>query len=74
MPQNNNPNGENNDSGGLALVIGGLIGLGLLYLLSKGQTQTQTQQPTIYRCPECKNQIQKGTLSCPYCNTSLRWI
>lgn len=58
-------------AGGLALIIGGIIGLGaLLYLLSKGQTQ----QPMIYRCPECKNQIQKGTACCPYCYTSIRWV
>lgn len=71
MSKNNNPSGDNNDSGGLALLIGGAIGLGLLYLLGKGQTQPQ--QPMIYRCPECRNQIQKGVLVCPYCYTGLKW-
>ncbi len=61
---------KSDDAAGLAVLIGGAIGLGLLYLLSKGQTQ----QPIVYRCPQCKNQIQKGTLSCPYCYTSLKWV
>lgn len=54
----------------LALIVGGAIGIAALAYLFRGR---QTQQP-VHQCPECKNQIQKGTVYCPYCYTSIRWV
>lgn len=55
----------------LVLLIGGAIGLAALLSLLKNR---QTQQPLTYQCPNCRNQIQKGTIYCPYCYTSIRWV
>jgi hypothetical protein len=55
----------------LLLLVGGAIGLAALFNLLKNR---QTQQPLTHQCPECRNQIQNGTMYCPYCYTSLRWV
>jgi uncharacterized Zn finger protein (UPF0148 family) len=34
----------------------------------------QNQAQPIYHCPQCRNQIQRGALFCPYCYTSLKWV
>lgn len=54
--------GGGGDGAGVVLaIIGGLLGLGLLYELTRAE------------CPVCKAKIQRGIPACPQCRTVLSW-
>ncbi len=55
----------------ILLFLIGAIGFAALL---KGLQNKQNQTPPIFICPQCRNQIQKGVLFCPYCYTSLKWV